>query len=100
MAPSYRVLLFREVEHIFSDVGPQMVSLSQTIVSTGHIKQMEASVMVKVNEQPPPATKGSTLTENRALEPPRAGLRLDRPPCSPGFSLPTAVRTRRLTARG
>lgn len=46
--PVYFVFFVREVTFSFSAVGPQTVSLSQTIVSTGHIKQMEASVMVKV----------------------------------------------------
>lgn len=51
----------------FTAVGPQTVSLSQTIVSTGHIKQMEASVMVKVRTraQTPPA-----VVEKRRVVPP------------------------------
>eukprot|EP00903_Cladosiphon_okamuranus_P013777 g12823.t1 len=41
------VLQGREVQHYFTVLGRQTVSLSQTIVSTGDIKQVEASVMVK-----------------------------------------------------
>lgn len=38
----------REVERFFTAVGPHAVSLAQTIVSTGNIVQINASVMVKV----------------------------------------------------
>ncbi|CAM9656056.1 unnamed protein product [Scytosiphon promiscuus] len=37
----------RVVTHIFTAVGSHEVSLSQTIVSTGEIRQIQASVMVK-----------------------------------------------------
>ncbi len=44
------VFFRREVKHTFTSVGTQAVSLSQTVVSTGNIKQIELSVVVKVRQ--------------------------------------------------
>lgn len=58
----------RVVTYTFRAVGPQTVSLSQTIVSTGRIKQIEASVMVKVSKlrRRPAPPMGSLLVNSKA----------------------------------
>jgi len=56
----------REVKHTFKSVGTQAVSLSQTVVSTGNIKQIELSVVVKVRQHASTAEVGGRRLKKHA----------------------------------